>query len=212
MPRLGFSCLGPSRPRNCREHLPGCLRAATWSFFNVWEATTVVLQLREAKNDQFSRGQVRTHHLTGSPICPVLALRDHARLNPHWLRGPALPVFACKGKSITRESPASGLQHCVGVPPRTCGLTQSSKGRSYSLVCCHRQYGACQKNSVVGNQTPFMLTCTRTFMGENNVVLTCSVRSLLYSPSKGPIVPPLMLAVCVRLIVGPAVLGWMFHP
>ena len=43
---------------------------------SIWDATAVVLQLREAKNDQFSRGQVRTHHLTGSFICPVLALRD----------------------------------------------------------------------------------------------------------------------------------------
>ena len=67
------------------------------------EATTVVLQLREAKNDQFARGQMRTSHLTGSTICPIPALREHVRLNPHWLNDPTLPVVASRGRGGSRE-------------------------------------------------------------------------------------------------------------
>ena len=103
---------------------------------SVWEATVVVLQLREAKNDQFSRGQVRTHHLTGSPICPVLSLRDHARFNPHWIRDPASPVFACKGKGITREDISALLRVCsiaLGYPPELVGSHSLRKGGATAL-------------------------------------------------------------------------------
>ena len=84
------------------EYLPpqdlGCtsLRGMDLEFFaegrrcSLWEATTIVLQLREAKNDQFARGQVRTHHITGTPLCPIISLRERARHNPEWLRsGPS---------------------------------------------------------------------------------------------------------------------------
>ena len=96
----------------------------------------MVLQLREAKNDQFSRGQVRTHHLTGSPICPVLSLRDHARFNPHWIREPASPVFACKGKGITREDISALLRVCsiaLGYPPELVGSHSLRKGGATAL-------------------------------------------------------------------------------
>ena len=43
------------------------------------DADEVSIQLREAQNDQFQRGQTRSRHATGLDICPVKALQDHGR-------------------------------------------------------------------------------------------------------------------------------------
>ena len=79
---------------------------------SLWDATTIVLQLREAKNDQFSRFEPITCHLSGCSICPILTLKKHARLNPHWLNDPALPVLASRSKGTTREDVSSLLRVC----------------------------------------------------------------------------------------------------
>ena len=89
-----------------------------------WEATTIVLQLREAKNDQFVRGQVRTHHITFFPLCPIISFREHARHNPEWMADPARPVFAHKGRGVSREDSSSLLKLgsvALGYPPDFIG-------------------------------------------------------------------------------------------
>ena len=99
--------------------------------FFFWEATTIVLQLREAKNDQFARGQVRTHHVTGTPLCPIMSLREHARHNPKWLVDPARPVFAHKGRGVSREDIPSLLKLgsvALGYPPDLIGSHNLWKG------------------------------------------------------------------------------------
>jgi hypothetical protein len=53
----------------------------------VFEAMSFSLQIRQSKADQFGRGQVRIHQATGLDICPVEALREHAKQNPHWVNG-----------------------------------------------------------------------------------------------------------------------------
>ena len=67
----------------------------------LFQASSVSVQLRESKTDQFQRGQIRTHHHTGEEICPVKALQAHGRENPGWLNDPAAVVFQYQGVGIT---------------------------------------------------------------------------------------------------------------
>ena len=120
---------------------PRVLRGRDLEFFcngdvrcSIWEASTLVLQLREAKNDQFARGQVRTHHLTGNVICPILALREHARCNPQWLTDPASPVFVFNNRGVTREdvsalrAPGGGSDGSAAIAPqKTSHKAQSAR-------------------------------------------------------------------------------------
>ena len=82
--RLHSTVCTPHAPRGRRE---GCLASASSrtrpsgtssapvGCAGARQAGSVSLQLREAKIDQFQRGQIRTHHSTGEPICPVEALK-----------------------------------------------------------------------------------------------------------------------------------------
>ena len=95
---------------------PGCFAAATLDFFKegkkcrVSEADSLAVQLRDSKGDQFGRGQVRLQHATGDDICPVRALQEHARFNPHWLQDSGLPVCAWQGVGVSREGVSEALR------------------------------------------------------------------------------------------------------
>ena len=67
------------------------------------EADSVAVQLRDSKGDQFGRGQVRLQYATGEMICPVQALKEHARYNASWTSDPSLPVCAWQGIGVSRE-------------------------------------------------------------------------------------------------------------
>ena len=70
----------------------------------IFEATSLSLQIRQSKADQFGTGQVRIHQATGLDVCPVAALRDHAKQNPHWVNDPGSPVFGWDKKGVTRDA------------------------------------------------------------------------------------------------------------
>ena len=50
---------------------------------SIFEATSVSIQIRQSKADQFGRGQVRIHRATGDSICPVKSLAEHAPALAH---------------------------------------------------------------------------------------------------------------------------------
>ena len=84
----------------------------------------------------FARGQVRTHHLTGNLICPILALREHARCNPQWLTDPTSPVFVFNNRGVTREDVSALLRVCsaaLGYPPELMGSHSLRKGGATAL-------------------------------------------------------------------------------
>ena len=131
-----------SSPSRFGLHPSRVLRGMDLEFFTegkrclLWEATTVVLQPCEAKNDQLGRGQVRTHHITGTPLCPIISLQEHARHNPEWLADPARPVFAQKGQGVSREDISSLLKLgsvALGYPPDLIGSHSLRKGGATAL-------------------------------------------------------------------------------
>lgn len=38
------------------------------------DADEVVIQVKSAKNDQYGRGQARSHHRSGDEICPIVVV------------------------------------------------------------------------------------------------------------------------------------------
>ena len=82
------------------------------------EATAVALQLRQSKADQFGWGQVRIQHAIGQTICPVEALRSHARENPICLTFPMhVRVEGTGGRSGRYLAVAARGGVGPGVPP-----------------------------------------------------------------------------------------------
>jgi hypothetical protein len=74
---------------------------------------------------------VRIHEATGLDICPVAALAEHARHNPHWLQDPGTPVFGWDGKGVTRELVSDILKTAaaaLGYPPHLIGSHSLRKG------------------------------------------------------------------------------------
>ena len=121
------------------------LRGSDLDFFKegkkcrVSEADALAVQLRDSKGDQFGRGQVRLQHATGDDICPVRALQEHAKLNPHWLQDSGLPVSR-EGVSAVLRLAAVAL----GYPAHLVASHSLRKGGRYRHACCHQRCGNCQ--------------------------------------------------------------------
>ena len=103
------------------------------------DADEVSIQLREAKNDQFQRGQTRSHHATGLDICPVKALQDHARQNPIWVTDPSAVVFQYQGLGVTRDQVSDLLRLAAvaeGYPSHLVGSHSLRKGGATAMLAC----------------------------------------------------------------------------
>ena len=103
------------------------------------DADEVSTQLREAKNDQFQRGQTRSHHATGLDICPVKALQDHARQNPIWVSDPSAVVFQYQGLGVTRDQVSDLLRLAAvaeGYPSHLVGSHSLRKGGATAMLAC----------------------------------------------------------------------------
>ena len=99
----------------------------------------VSIQLREAKNDQFQRGQTRSHHATGLDICPVKALQDHARQNPIWVSDPSAVVFQYQGLGVTSDQVSDLLRLVAvaeGYPSHLVGSHSLRKGGATAMLAC----------------------------------------------------------------------------
>ena len=102
-------------------------------------ADEVALHLREAKNDQFQRGQTRAHHKTSAAICPVQALQAHARQNPAWISDPSSVVFQFQGVGVTREMVSDLLRLAAvaeGHPSHLVGSHSLRKGGATAMLAC----------------------------------------------------------------------------
>ena len=103
------------------------------------DADEVALHLREAKNDQFQRGQIRAHHRTLAAICPVQAFQDHARQNPAWVSDPSAVVFQFQGVGDTREIVSDLLRLAAvaeGHPSHLVGSHSLRKGGATAMLAC----------------------------------------------------------------------------
>ena len=103
------------------------------------QASSVSVQLRESKTDQFQRGQIRTHHCTGEEICPIKALQAHGRENPGWLNDPGAVVFQYQGVGITRERVSELLRLAAvaeGFPAHLMGSHSLRKGGVTAMLSC----------------------------------------------------------------------------
>ena len=147
-------CLGWFYMLRISEYLPGIdalnapsrvLRGSDLDFFRdgkkcrVSEADSLAVQLRDSKGDQFGRGQVRLQHATGDDICPVRALQEHAKLNPHWLQDSGLPVCAWQGVGISREGISEALRLAavaLGYPAHLVASHSLRKGGATALPPC----------------------------------------------------------------------------
>ena len=134
------------------EYLPGTdalnapsrvLRGSDLDFFKegrkcrVSEADSMAVQLRDSKGDQFGRGQVRLQHATGDEICPVRALQEHAKLNPHWLQDSGLPVCAWQGVGVSREGVSEALRLAavaLGYPAHLVASHSLRKGGATAML------------------------------------------------------------------------------
>ena len=145
-------CLGWFYMLRASEYLPGIdalnapsrvLRGSDLDFFRdgkkcqVSEADSLAVQLRDSKGDQFGRGQVRLQHATGDDICPVRALQEHAKLNPHWLQDSGLPVCAWQGVGISREGVSEALRLAavaLGYPAHLVASHSLRKGGATAML------------------------------------------------------------------------------
>ena len=103
------------------------------------DADEVALHLREAKNDQFQRGQTRAHHRTSAAICPVDALQAHARQNPVWISDPSAVVFQFQNVGVTREMVSDLLRLATvaeGHPSHLVGSHSLRKGGATAMLAC----------------------------------------------------------------------------
>ena len=103
------------------------------------DADEVALHLREAKNDQFQRGQTRAHHRTSAAICPVDALQAHARQNPVWISDPSAVVFQFQNVGVTREMVSDLLRLAAvaeGHPSHLVGSHSLRKGGATAMLAC----------------------------------------------------------------------------
>ena len=97
------------------------------------------LRHRDVSSCELAFGLVHNKDGTSDTLQPALQSaerRDHARLNPRWLWGPALPVFASNGKGITREDISALLRVCstaLGYPPKLVGSHSLRKGGATAL-------------------------------------------------------------------------------
>ena len=119
------------------------LRGSDLDFFRdgkkclVSEADSLAVQLRDSKGDQFGRGQVRLQHATGDVICPVKALQEHAKLNPHWLQDSGLPVCAWQGVGVSREGISEALRLAavaLGYPAHLVASHSLRKGGATAML------------------------------------------------------------------------------
>ena len=97
------------------------------------------MHLREAKNDQFQRGQTRAHHRTSAAICPVDALQAHARQNPVWISDPSAVVFQFQSVGVTREMVSDLLRLAAvaeGHPSHLVGSHSLRKGGATAMLAC----------------------------------------------------------------------------
>ena len=97
------------------------------------------MHLREAKNDQFQRGQTRAHHKTSAAICPVDALQAHARQNPVWISDPSAVVFQFQNVGVTREMVSDLLRLAAvaeGHPSHLVGSHSLRKGGATAMLAC----------------------------------------------------------------------------
>ena len=145
-------CLGWFYMLRASEYLPGTdalnapsrvLRGSDLDFFrdgkkcSVSEADSLAVQLRDSKGDQFGRGQVRLQHATGDEICPVKALQEHAKLNPHWLQDSGLPVCAWQGVGVSREGISEALRLAavaLGYPAHLVASHSLRKGGATAML------------------------------------------------------------------------------
>ena len=145
-------CLGWFYMLRASEYLPGTdalnapsrvLRGSDLDFFKegrkcrVSEADSLAVQLRDSKGDQFGRGQVRLQHATGDDICPVKALQEHAKLNPHWLQDSGLPVCAWQGVGVSREGVSEALRLAavaLGYPAHLVASHSLRKGGATAML------------------------------------------------------------------------------
>ena len=145
-------CLGWFYMLRASEYLPGVdafnaparvLRGSDLDFFRdgkkcrVSEADSLAVQLRDSKGGQFGRGQVRLQHATGDDICPVRALQEHAKLNPHWLQDSGLPVCAWQGVGISREGVSEALRLAavaLGYPAHLVASHSLRKGGATAML------------------------------------------------------------------------------
>ena len=145
-------CLGWFYMLRASEYLPGIdalnaparvLRGSDLDFFrdgkkcSVFEADSLAVQLRDSKGDQFGRGQVRLQHATGDVICPVKALQEHAKLNPHWLQDSGLPVCAWQGVGVSREGISEALRLAavaLGYPAHLVASHSLRKGGATAML------------------------------------------------------------------------------
>ena len=103
------------------------------------DADEVALHLREAKNDQFQRGQTRAHHKTSAAICPAQALQAHARQNPVWTSDPSAVVFQFQSVGVTREMVSDLLRLAAvaeGHPSHLVGSHSLRKGGATAMLAC----------------------------------------------------------------------------
>ena len=106
---------------------------------NFRDADEVALHLKEAKNDQFQRGQTRAHHKTSAAICPAQALQAHARPNPAWISDPSTVVFQFQGVGVTREMVSDLLRLAAvaeGHPSHLVGSHSLRKGGATAMLAC----------------------------------------------------------------------------
>ena len=145
-------CLGWFYMLRASEYLPGIdalnaparvLRGSDLDFFKegkkcrVSEADSLAVQLRDSKGDQFGRGQVRLQHATGDDICPVRALQEHAKFNPHWLQDSGLPVCAWQGVGVSREGVSEALRLAavaLGYPAHLVASHSLRKGGATAML------------------------------------------------------------------------------
>ena len=145
-------CLGWFYMLRASEYLPGTdalnapsrvLRGSDLDFFKngkkcrISEADSMAVQLRDSKGDQFGRGQVRLQHATGDEICPVRALQEHAKLNPHWLQDSGLPVCAWQGVGVSREGVSEAFRLAavaLGYPAHLVASHSLRKGGATAML------------------------------------------------------------------------------
>ena len=145
-------CLGWFYMLRASEYLPGIdalnapsrvLRGSDLDFCKegkkcrVSEADSLAVQLRDSKGDQFGRGQVRLQHATGDDICPVRALQEHAKFNPHWLQDSGLPVCAWQGVGVSREGVSEALRLAavaLGYPAHLVASHSLRKGGATAML------------------------------------------------------------------------------
>ena len=162
-------CLGWFYMLRASEYLPGTdalnapsrvLRGSDLDFFKegrkcrVSEADSLAVQLRDSKGDQFGRGQVRLQHATGDEICPVKALQEHAKLNPHWLQDSGLPVCAWQGVGVSREGVSEALRLAAVALAHLVASHSLRKGGATAMLAVTsdvetvKRFGGCKSDAV----------------------------------------------------------------